>query len=159
MHPSNLSYHSDTGAGALPPVRYQWLYTLAVKVRRGAARTPDPLAGKLLVQIAATVLCGRPCKPGLVALGRIHGRSPRSIERSISALVAAGCVEVKRRGKKLSNVLRLATWLWRRLTGRDGTRQMELPGLRRADDVLNGVMESCRRAWEASRRALAPVPV
>lgn len=158
MDTSNLSYHSSGGSPPGSRVRYQWLYTLALKVRRGAARTPDPLAGKILVQVAATVLCGRPCKPGLASLGDMHGRSPRSIQRSIEALESAGYITVIRRGKQLSNVLKLAVWLWRRLTGRGGTDQLELPGLRRMDDAINGVLQAARRAWEASRRGLALAP-
>jgi DNA-binding MarR family transcriptional regulator len=62
------------------------------------------------------VLTGKVCQPGRKALGRMLGRSPRSVGRSIAALVSAGYISRRRRGKKLTNVYRLTKALWARLT-------------------------------------------
>lgn len=154
-----MSYHSKAVNPMLNPVRYQWLYALSVKVHRRGSSRSDALAGKILVQVAATVLCKRPCKPGLLALGRMHGRSPRSIQRAVAALVAAGYVEVIHRGKQLSNVLRLSQWLWCRLTGRLLGGQWRKAGPQLVSKIAEGILEAARRAHTAYRLARdAPQP-
>jgi hypothetical protein len=151
MDTTNLSGHSNGAKTGGQRVRYQWLYTLALKVCRPKSHLPDPLAGKLLLQIAATVLCKRICQPSLWALGQMHGRSGRSIRRSIAALQAAGLIDVIQRGKKLSNVYRLARWLWARLTGRDLRRTPPRPGMARLGDELEGVIAAARAKWAAAQ--------
>ena len=150
-----MSYHSkELLRVGLTPIRSQWLYSLAIKCYRPGASTADPLAGRLLIQVAGTTLSKRICQPRQAVLGRMHGRSPRSIQRSLKALKDAGLVEVIRRGKQLSNIYRLARWLWCRLTNQGVTGQPSLPGLSRARDAIDGVLDGAKRAWEARHRGL-----
>ena len=87
----------------------------------------------------------------------MHGRHIRSIQRSLGALVAGGFIEAIRRGRKITNVYRLAGWLWSRLTNRGVTGQLALPCLARADDAWSGALDALRRRWEASRGVTLPV--
>ena len=151
MDQTNMSTHSTGNLNGRLRVRFHTLWTLSLKAYRRGSSRPDPLAGKILMQVASTVLCGRVFQPSLEALGRMHGRSARSIARAVGALEAAGFVEVIQRGKKLSNVYRLALWLWRRLTGRDGPTTPWLPGLQPLKDGLSGVIARARAKWEAAQ--------
>ena len=134
-------------------MRYQWLYTLAVKCHRPGSSRPDALAGKILVQVAATVLCHRVCQPGEASLARMHGRSTRTIRRAIDALQAAGLVDVIRRGRKLTNMLRLARALWARLTNRLQGAECHRGRMGSVAGAAGEVLEAARRAYEAHRLA------
>lgn len=158
MDKSDLSYHAERSTTGLAPVRYQWLYTLSLKASRPGTTRPDALAGKLLVFVVTTILCKRACRPSHEALGRMFGRHARSIARSVHALRAAGLIEVKRRGRKLSNVYRLTTWLWRRLTN---DRPRRTPPRRRPVRQDDGLSAVCARVLSkfgpgAARGAPAP---
>jgi DNA-binding transcriptional ArsR family regulator len=86
----------------------------------------------------------------------MFGRSDRSIRRALKALSDAGIIEVRRRGRKLSNVYRLAKWFWERLTGRDNRPRIR-PGRTQAlGECLASVIEGARAAWEARQARGAP---
>jgi hypothetical protein len=152
-----MSHHSEIELRqGLTPVKSQWLYALALKCYRQGASTADPLAGRLLVQIAGTTLGNKICQPRQAVLGRMHGRHARSIQRSLTALRDAGYIQIVRRGRKISNVYRLAKWLWCRLTNRGVGGQLRLPGVGALGDDVRETIERMRRRWEAARRELAP---
>lgn len=130
-------------------MRYQWLYTLAIKAHRRGTSRPDALAGKILVQVAATVLCHRVCQPGEISLARMHGRSTRTIRRALDTLQDAGLIDVIRRGKKLTNVLRLARSLWAKLTNRLQGAECWRGRVARVAGVAGEVLEAARRARES----------
>jgi DNA-binding transcriptional MocR family regulator len=149
MDRSEMSYHPNRAERRGGRVRFQWLYTLAVKCYRRGSSRPDALANKILVQVAATVLCHRVCQPGEASLARMHGRSTRTIRRAIDTLQAAGLVEVIRRGRKLTNVLRLARSLWARLTNRLQGAECHKGRVGQVAGVAGEVLEAARRAHEA----------
>jgi len=155
MDQTNMSTHSLPALSGGLRVRFHTLWTLSLKAYRRGSSRPDPLAGKILMQVAATILCGRTFKPSLGALGRMHGRSTRTIARAVEALEGAGFVETIQRGKKLSNVYRLAMWLWRRLTGRDGPTPPRRAGLQSAQSELPGIIARARAKWEAAQGEVA----
>jgi len=153
-----MSHHSGRALPLKPRVGHPLLYMLAMKVCRGNARRPDTLAGKLFVQISSTVCLKRPCTPGRRSLGAMHGRSVRSIARALRALVDAGLVERRRRGKQLTNVYRLAKWIWARITGQDQWAARRAAQDGPAQLELASVIERARGAWAAARARGAPLP-
>ena len=117
-----MSYHSKGLVINPPNVRHQVLYAASMKIHRKGSTRPDSLAGRALILIASMCLTAKTCQPGRRALGRMFGRSERSIARSLRALVDAGYIVRRRRGRKLTNVYRLAKALWRALTNDNAHR-------------------------------------
>jgi len=57
------------------------------------------------------------CQPGLKRLAEMFSRRPETISRAMRALQERQLIKIIRRGKTLTNVYRLARWLWETLTG------------------------------------------
>ena len=153
-----MSHHFQRGANGAPSVRYPMLYMLATKASRMPGGQSDTLAGKVFMVVATTCCCKRKCQPGQRALGSMFGRSPRSIQRAIRALTDAGLVVKIRRGRKLTNLYRLAEWIWRRITGADRWASMPKRGLRAVADPLTAVLDKAKAAWQRTRDRGAPLP-
>jgi DNA-binding transcriptional ArsR family regulator len=134
------------------------LYMLATKVSRIPGGRTDALAGRVFLMVASTVLCKRKCQPGQKALGSMFGRSPRSIQRSLKALIECGVVVKIRRGRKLTNLYRLAEWIWRRITGADRWLRQPKRGLQPADNSLANILAKAREAWQRAQARGAPLP-
>lgn len=153
-----MSYHSERYGGPTPTVRHQVLYTLAMRVHRPGSSRPDSLASRLMIFIGSICLTNGHCQPRQIALGRECGRSDRSVRRSLKALLDAGLITKRRRGKQLSNVYRLSKALWRRLTNDLAHKPRRSHRASPVQLSIPQYMAGLRAKWEASRARGIPVP-
>ncbi len=151
-----VSNHSRGPQAGPPRVRHHTQWLLSIKVYRPGSTRNDLLAGKILTQAAACILCNGTFKPALGTLAEAHGVCVRSVSRSVQALKLGGFVTIRRRGRKLSNVYRLAKWLWCRLTGRYGSEGPWLPGMAPLLPGIQAALDRARASWAAARREVVP---
>jgi len=76
----------------------------------------------LVAGVAERALAGQVFSPSQAKLGQLYHRDARTIRRWLKVGVERRWLRVVRRGRKLTNVYRLARWLWGRLTGRHEAR-------------------------------------
>jgi hypothetical protein len=130
MAVSSVSHHS-----ARITSRGLWLWTL--ELPEGPTLLLETIAG----------LCERDRRfqAGQDWLAGSRGRSRRTIIRWVKALETRGLIHVIRRRKKLTNIYRLARWLWARLKGR--------PAWKPAFQDQGELLEQIQRAMTAGLRS------
>ena len=95
---------------APPPIRWRSMYISALTA---------PLGPKMFLDdVAEVVLKGGVFSPSQASMGQHFRRDRCTVNRWVRLLVRRGWLQVRRRGRKLSNVYRLSRALWRRMTGR-----------------------------------------
>lgn len=119
-----MSHHPESLSRVLRPV----LVDLEARARFNPPRIyapalyfgclTAPMGVRVMVAgIAECALRGRVFSPSQARLGELYHRDRRTISRWVQHATRCGWIRVLRRGKKLTNVYRLARYLWRRLTG------------------------------------------
>jgi len=113
-----MSHHS----GGIVHVRAPWQKGVVDRAQHPVmwlVSTPLPMLQRnLLVVIASIVTSGKLCAPSQERLGEMLDRSRETIGRALAALVAQRLIAAKRRGRRLTNVYRLAHRIWQAITGR-----------------------------------------
>lgn len=113
-----MSYHNGTPQ-AFPSRGHHFFHTFSTSRAAYLAgfRLPH-LATRALIVIAEMSIKHGSCQARQAVMGRWFLRTDRQVRRAIRELKERGYITVKQRGKRISNVMRLAKWLWQRLTFR-----------------------------------------
>jgi len=105
-----LSRIAARDRSSAPPIRWRSMYISALTA---------PLGPKMFLDdVAEVVLKGGVFSPSQASMGQHFRRDRCTVNRWVRLLVRRGWLQVRRRGRKLSNVYRLSRALWRRMTGR-----------------------------------------